>query len=372
MLMPLQLPSYMGTQGNGSSALAAPKGNYGSIENSGVEVTLNTHPIVGQFEWDSELQVSVNKNKLKSLSGTTSAAIIGYGQWSDVVSLSEVGSSLYNFYGYVTDGVYKDFADIQNSPKTSAYPFVKDGDGNIVRDAEGNVQLADAGKFNRGNTVWVGDVKYKDLNGDGIIDENDRTNIGSPMPDFTFGWTNTFRYKNFDLSVFINGSYGNKVYNYLSMKLTHMNSPWTNQLNAVNGRAQLVPINPNKVYEDGTMWYNDVSNVMVANPGASIPRATINDPNDNDRISDRYIEDGSYIRLKNISLGYTFPKKTIDKLGLSNLRIYANIQNLLTITGYDGYDPEIGASTSSVNVYGLDNGRYPSPTVYSFGLNVSF
>ena len=131
-----------------------------------------------------------------------------------------------------------------------------------------------------------------------------------------------------------------------------MNSPWTNQLNAVNGRAQLVPINPNKVYEDGTMWYNDVSNVMVANPGASIPRATINDPNDNDRISDRYIEDGSYIRLKNISLGYTFPKKTI--------------------TGYDGYDPEIGASTSSVNVYGLDNGRYPSPTVYSFGLNVSF
>lgn len=182
----------------------------------------------------------------------------------------------------------------------------------------------------------------------------------------------TCRCKNFDLSVFINGSYGNKVYNYLSMKLTHMNSPWTNQLNAVNGRAQLVPINPNKVYEDGTMWYNDVSNVMVANPGASIPRATINDPNDNDRISDRYIEDGSYIRLKNISLGYTFPKKTIDKLGLSNLRIYANIQNLLTITGYDGYDPEIGASTSSVNVYGLDNGRYPSPTVYSFGLNVSF
>ena len=375
MLMPLQLPSYMGTQGNGSSALAAPKGNYGSIENSGVEVTLNTHPIVGQFEWDSELQVSVNKNKLKSLSGTTSAAIIGYGQWSDVVSLSEVGSSLYNFYGYVTDGVYKDFADIQNSPKTSEYPFVKDGDGNIVRDAEGNVQLADAGKFNRGNTVWVGDVKYKDLNGDGIIDENDRTNIGSPMPDFTFGWTNTFRYKNFDLSVFINGSVGNKVMNYMSINLTHMNSAWTNQLAKVNGHAVIVPIDADKAAAAGAKsWYYDITNSQVANPNAVLPRVTLNDPNDNDRISDRYVEDGSYVRLKNITFGYTFPKKMIKNWGLENLRLYANIQNLLTITGYDGYDPEIGASTadSSGYTYGLDNGRYPSPTVYSFGLNVTF
>ena len=319
MLMPLQLPSYMGTSGNGSSALAAPKGNYGDIENTGFEISLNTHPITGKFEWDSDFQISFNKNKLKGLAGTANAQIVGYGQWTDVVSVSSVGESLYNFYGFVCDGVYKDLEDLQTSPKPAKYPA--------------------NGVFDRTNTVWVGDVKYKDISGpdgvpDGVIDDYDKTNIGSPMPKFTFGWTNTFRYKNFDLSVFINGSYGNKVYNYLSMKLTHMNSPWTNQLNAVNGRAQLVPINPNKVYEDGTMWYNDVSNVMVANPGASIPRATINDPNDNDRISDRYIEDGSYIRLKNISLGYTFPKKTIDKLGLSNLRIYANIQNLLTITGY--------------------------------------
>ena len=101
---------------------------------------------------------------------------------------------------------------------------------------------------------------------------------------------------------------------------------------------------------------------------------SINDPNDNDRISDRYIEDGSYIRLKNISVGYSFPKKSIQRLGLSNLRLSANIQNLLTITGYNGYDPEIGASTSDMNgyVYGMDNGRYPSPVTYSFGLNVSF
>lgn len=214
----------------------------------------------------------------------------------------------------------------------------------------------------------------------GIIDENDRTNIGSPLPKFTFGWTNTFRYKNFDLTIFLNGSYGNKVYNYMAMKLTHMNSPWQNQLNAVNDRAQVVPIDPNKDYSQGVNvngvtvwnWYDDVTNVKVANSGTKTPRASIQDPNDNDRISDRYIEDGSYIRLKNITLGYTFPSKLINKWGLDNLRIYANIQNLLTITGYDGYDPEIGASTASANVYGLDNGRYPSPTVYSFGLNISF
>ena len=359
MLMSLQLPSYMGTQGNGSSALAAPKGNYGSIENTGIEVTLNTRPIVGEFEWDSDFQISFNKNKLKSLSGTANAQLVGYGQWSDVVCVTEVGESLYNFYGYVTDGVYQDLADLQNSPKPAKYP-------------------AD-GVFNRSNTVWVGDVKYKDLSGpegtpDGIIDEHDRTNIGSPLPDFTFGWTNSFRYKNFDLSIFINGSVGNKILNYNAITLTHMNSAWTNQLNVVNERAILEPINPDKVYADGSNWYDDVTNVRVANPGASLPRATLNDPNDNDRISDRYVEDGSYIRLKNISLGYTFPKKMITKLGLSNLRVYANIQNLLTITGFDGYDPEVGASTqdSTGLTYGLDNGRYPSPTTYSFGLNLSF
>lgn len=359
MLMDLQLPSYMGTSGNASSALAAPKGNYGSIENKGVEIALNTHPLVGKFEWDSEFQLSFNKNKLVSLQGTASAQIVGYGQWNDIISVSEVGKPLYNFYGYVTDGVYKDLEDLQKSPKPAKYP------------ADGN--------FNRSNTVWVGDIKYKDLSGpdgvpDGIIDEYDRVDLGSPMPKFTFGWTNTFRYRNFDLSLLISGSYGNKAMNYTSISLTHMNTTFSNQLASIQERAQLVPVDAGKVYTDGSHWYDDVTNVRVANPGTGIPRASVADPNDNDRISDRYIEDASYIRLKNLALGYNFPKKTIKKLGLENLRIYANIQNLLTITGYSGYDPEIGASTADASgyTYGVDNGRYPSPTVYSFGLNISF
>lgn len=360
MLMQMQLPSYMGTSGNASSALAAPWGNYGHIRNTGWEITLNTHPLIGTFQWDSDFQISFNRNKLIALSGTSAAQIVGYGQLTDVVSVTNVGESLYNFYGYVCDGVYKDLEDLQTSAKPAKYPA--------------------NGVFNKNNTVWVGDVKYKDLNGDGVIDENDRTNIGSPMPKFTFGWTNTFRYKNFDLSLFINGSVGNKVYNYLSMKLTHMNSTWTNQLTTVGGRAQLAPIDATKDYSSGVSvngvtvyhWYDDVTNVYVTNPNATIPRASVNDPNDNDRVSDRYVEDGSYVRLKNITLGYTFPKGMIKKWGIENLRLYANIQNLLTITGYDGYDPEIGVSTAAANVMGLDNGRYPSPTVYSFGLNITF
>ena len=353
MLMELQLPSYMGTQGNANSALKAPMGNYGHIRNTGLEITLNTHPLIGQFQWDSEMQISFNKNKLIALNGTASSAIVGYAQWGQTqVTKTDIGESLYSFYGYVCDGIYQDLQDLETSPKPSAYPT--------------------NGVFNGANTTYVGDIKYKDLNGDGVINEDDRTIIGSPLPKFTFGWTNTFRYKNFDLNIFINGSYGNKVMNLTKRNLTNMNTAWSNQHTDVIDRARLEPIDPSIVYTDGSKWYNHVENVRVANPDASLPRAIIGDPNDNDRISDRYVEDGSYLRLKNLALGYTFPKKLIKSLGVENLRLYCNIQNLFTITGYDGYDPEIGVSTMSINVMGVDYGRYPSPTTYSFGLNMSF
>lgn len=356
MLMSMQLPSYMGTQGNGSSKLNAPKGNYGSIENKGLEITLDAHPVqLKNFSWDSNFQISFNKNKLLSLSDTENATLVGYGQWGDVVCVSEIGKPLYNFYGYKVEGVYKDLDDIQNSAKPAKYPS--------------------DGVFSRGNTVWVGDIKYKDVNENGIIDERDRTDIGSPLPKFTFGWTNTFRYKNLDLSIFLNGSYGNKVMNYNSLTLTHMNSTWTNQLQSVvSKRARLEPIDPTIVYADGSKWYDHIDNVRVKNPGTKIPHTSINDPNDNDRISDRYVEDGSFLRIKNITLGYTFPKALLNKAKIENLRVYVNIQNLYTFTKYTGYDPEVGASTqdSTGLTYGLDNGRYPSPAMYSFGLNITF
>lgn len=137
MLMSMQLPSYMGTQGNGSSKLQAPKGNYGSIENKGLEITLDAHPVqLKNFSWDSNFQISFNKNKLLSLSDTENATLVGYGQWGDVVCVSEIGKPLYNFYGYKVEGVYKDLDDIQNSAKPAKYPS--------------------DGVFSRGNTVWVG------------------------------------------------------------------------------------------------------------------------------------------------------------------------------------------------------------------------
>ena len=369
MLMPLQLPSYMGTQGNGSSALAAPWGNYGSIRNTGFEFTLTAHPVeTKNFHWTTEGQISFNKNKLVALAGTASAAIVGYGQWNDVVSVSNVGESLYSFYGYVTDGIYQSIEEVM------AGPVMENMKNTTVVDGVWYPSQNPA-DYNQYNTTWVGDIRFKDLNGDGKITELDRTNIGSPMPKFTFGWTNTFTYKNWDLTIFLNGSYGNKVLNYLNMRVGNMKSAWSNQPTSVLGRTRLVAIDSEKTY-DGTggiwNWYEDPSNVKVSNPGATLPRATTGDPNDNDRLSDRYIEDGSYLRIKNITLGYTFPKKWLEKSKIENLRMQVNIQNLLTFTKYTGYDPEIGASTASVNVMGLDNGRYPSPTVYSFGVNITF
>ena len=363
MLMPLQLPSYMGTRGNASSALAAPYGNYGTINNKGVEFTLSTHNLTGAFTWNTEFQISFNKNKLVALDGTDAVHIEGYGQWSDVVSISNVGEPLYNFYGYKVAGVYKDLEDLQNSPRPEKYPT--------------------DGVFNRYNTTWVGDLKYEDLSGpegvpDGVIDTYDRTNIGSPLPKFTFGMTNSFSYKNFDLSVFFNGSYGNKVLNYTAINLSNMKSAWDNQLKMITERANLEPIDPNKSYpatvNGNTIyeWTDDITNLRVTNPDTRIPRAIANDPNDNDRISDRYIEDGSYLRIRNITLGYTLPANVARQWMLENIRVYANIQNLATFTNYSGYDPEIGASTASQNVFGLDNGRYPSPQVYSFGVSLSF
>ncbi|MDR0939512.1 MAG: TonB-dependent receptor [Mediterranea sp.] len=361
MLMRLQLPTYFGSRGNGNSALTAPMGNYGTIDNRGLEISLNTHNLTGELTWDTDFQISFNRNKLVALSGTDASAIEGYGQWSDVVSLSQIGKPLFQFYGYVADGVYKDKQDIMDH-------------------LYGSLPAA----FNRYSTVFPGDMKYRDISGpagtpDGVIDTHDRTIIGNPLPDFTFGFNNSFSYKGFDLTIFLQGSVGNDVFNALGRELTGMGY-WTNQLRDAMDYARLAPIDPNKQYPVTTggvtinNWFEDADNVVVTNPGTMMSRAGQGLPYNNTRISSKYIEDGSYLRFKNIMLGYTLPKALLRKVGLSNVRVYCNIQNLWTITGYSGFDPEVGANSQDATGYtfGFDMGRYPSPRTVSFGANISF
>ncbi|SFE30086.1 SusC/RagA family TonB-linked outer membrane protein [Thermophagus xiamenensis] len=359
MLMAMQLPSYMGTRGNASSRLNPPMGNFGEIRNKGIEITFNAIPVSGPlFTWKSNITFTMNDNTLLGLTDAPSAHIEGYGQWTDVVTLTEIGQSLYGFYGYKVEGIFTSKEDILNSPKQEAFPATNEATGELMWD--------------RATTTWVGDLKFKDISGpdgkpDGIIDQYDRTYLGSPWPKFSYGWNNSFRYKNLELTVFVNGNYGNKVLNYIGRSLTTMDNMWDNQLSDVTKRTILGPI------EEVEGWYNDIDNVQIIQMGEdNMPRAIAGDPNDNNRISDRYIEDGSYLRFKNVSLSYYVPNRIINRYGVDNLKITAGVQNLYTITNYSGFDPEIGASQTSDNVYGLDNGRYPAPRIFIFGLNVAF
>jgi hypothetical protein len=172
--------------------------------------------------------------------------------------------------------------------------------------------------------------------------------IGNPHPDFTFGFTNTFRYKNFDLSVFLQGSVGNDI-----MNLTYRNG---------TSNAQLYQ---NALTDALNYW-------TVDNPNTNIPRPIGALSNTNLEISDRYVEDGSYVRIQNVTLGYSLPNSLISKAKLSRVKVYASAQNLFTFTKYSGYDPEIGSLNQNVLLSGIDNGRYPSPRTFSFGLNVEF
>jgi hypothetical protein len=153
-----------------------------------------------------------------------------------------------------------------------------------------------------------------------------------------------------------------------------MQSQWDNQLQTVSGRAKLEVIDPTITYPSNGYdnWFEDINNVRVQNSDTNIPRAHWADPNQNTRMSDRYIEDGSFLRIKNLTLGYNVPVSFTGRYGIQALKVYTNIQNLYTFTSYSGFDPEIGQDTLDPYVFGLDNGRYPSPRMFSFGMNITF
>jgi len=353
LLMEAVLPAYVGTAGQGSAS--APYGNMGSISNKGVEFTLNTINFSKRnFSWTSSLVFSLNRNRVESLnveSGTIDRTYQVSGT-NTVVTRTQVGSSIGDFYGYKVIGRIMDANDIY--------------------DSEGNIKVAlPTTVIDRNTGVWVGDWLYEDINNDGVIDENDRTNLGSPLPLFTGGIGNNFTLGNFDLSVYFTYSYGNKVMNWLRVTMDNPNTT-TNKFSRAAGYAKLSLID-----ESGSE--DDIYNVYVSSANPWIPRMSSGDVNDNDRISSLYIEDGSYIRLQNLSLAYRVPSKLLEKAKIASARVSLNVQNLFTLTKYTGYDPEVGMtmdqySTSGQDALmnGIDTGRYPSPRIVTLGVNVGF
>ena len=350
LLMQASLPSYV------TGIIQSPWVNAGAMENKGAEFTLNTVNISKKdFTWRTGITISFNKNKITKLY-TETAGLSGTIDGAQTLTYSTVGQPVGQYYGYKVIGMFKEESDF----------YQRDADGNFLLDKNGNrlpVALPENQHIAK-DEVWVGDYIFEDLNGDGVIDEQDRTYLGNPEPKFSYGFNNTFTYKGFDMNIFINGVYGNKLVNLFRKDFTNpmRNS---NLLKEATGIAHVELIDPAQPEE---IW-----NVHVSNPeSAIVQRLNTADGNDNNRMSSRFVEDGSYLRIKNISLGYTFPQKWTRKWHIENLRVYMNIQNAFTFTKYKGYDPEVGAYNYNVLLRGVDYARYPSQRIYTVGLNLSF
>ncbi|MNQ31497.1 TonB dependent receptor [compost metagenome] len=350
LLLQLPLPAYVGTTGQGSTS--APWVNIGSLENKGLELTLNTLNMDRKdFTWRSNFNMSMNRSKVLALNTETGILNKSLQQGSDVtiVTRTAVDQAIGQFYGYkvigrfekATDFYYKDAAGVV---KPTALP-----EGMAIGE----------------NGVWIGDYIFKDINNDGVINEKDRDYIGNPNPDITFGFTNSFSFKGFDVSILLTGSYGNDVANYQRRWLENPREN-TNLLSSALGYAQLGLIDPTGP--------NDYRNVQIVGGDPYMPRIAASSAASasNYRFSDRFIEDASYVRVKNISIGYNLPKSLYSKYGISNIKVYSNAQNVLTFTKYKGYDPEVGSLNQDALLTGIDNGRYPSAMVTTLGLNVNF
>lgn len=351
LLLQVQLPAFLGSKGQGSAS--NPWDNIGSLENKGFELTLNTTNITNRnFQWTSNLTFSLNRNKVVALDTETATLEKTFqtGSYNHVVTRTVVGEPIAQFWGYKVIGRFDEPTDF----------YYKDKDGNVKQVA------IPAGNTIAESSTWLGDYIYEDKNGDGVIDANDAQFIGNPEPKFTWGFGNNFSWKGIDLSVFFTGSYGGKI---LNMTRMFIEDPRTNgnMLRSSLNYAKIGLIDPNGPADD-------FRNLHVINASETImPAVQKSNANNNfTQVSDRFIEDGSYIRLQNISLGYTFPRQWMRKIFLENVRVYMNIQNVHTWTKYKGLDPEVGAMYGDALMTGLDYGRYPSPRIYTFGLNVSF
>jgi TonB-linked SusC/RagA family outer membrane protein len=288
--------------------------NIGEVQNNGFEFAISGKILTGNFKWNSDANISFNHNEiLKLVDNDNEGNDIYYssapleGASGINVQILREGESVGAFYGYVYDGVLQ----------------------------EGDTQLE--------NAEGVGGESFVDITPDGVLDDDDRTIIGNPHPDFNWGWNNNFKFANFDLNIFIQGSQGGEMLNYTRMELGILNGRSNASLDALN------------------RW-------TTSNTDTDIPKAN---EDRNFVLSDRWVEDASYIRLKNISLGYTFKADLIRKIKLRTARLYVSAQNILTFTNYKGVDPEVAYDNSSTTL-GLDYASYPNAKSITVGLNLGF
>ena len=285
--------------------------NAGTVRNCGVEVNLSTVNIesdtVDGFRWETNANVTWNRNRIVSLNSDTP---LYQNELSGAyITIQKDGYPINSFYGYVTDGLFQTLDEVE----ISAF---------------------------QENATAPGDIRFKDLNNDGVINEKDRTIIGNPNPEWIFSMTNSISFKRFEFSVQLQGAACYDIFNANDITNEGMSAAY-NQTKSVLYRW--------KGYGTSTF----------------IPRAVYGDPNHNTRISDRFVEDGSFLRVKNVSLGYSFPDKWMRKVRLNAARILLSCENALTLTKFSGFDPEVG-------INGIAGSRYPITRTYSVGLNIQF
>lgn len=322
--------------GDNPAGIAPPWINAGELENKGIEFSITSRNIVSKdFKWTTNLNFTHYTNTVVSLNG---APAINQTITTSYVTLpvtsTIVGKPIGEFYGYKVQGIVKSQAQLQY---LSTHPQNVAGYNQVVTNDPNNQQ-----------SIWLGDIQYKDTNGDGKVDANDRVPLGNPNPDFTYGFTNTFNYKNFDLSIFLYGSYGGKILNVLDYQIAGLASQYQNQLASVAN--YWTPQNPN-------------SNIPA-------PRGGITNPNL--VMSDRFLESASFLRFQNVRLGYTLPTAWAKHVAMNVLKVYVSGQNLFVITKYSGLDPEVGSYNQNPTMQNLDMGRYPNPRIFTFGVNASF
>jgi hypothetical protein len=298
--------------------------NVGKLAFWGHEITINTVNINKRdFKWNSSFNISFDRNIIKSLVSP------GYIRRNNTVTSDyfrqQVGHHLGEFYGFVFEGLYKDAADLANSPKYLATATSPNGSSDI------------------------GTIKVKDINGDGVIDDvNDRTFIGDPTPTFTGGFTNNFVYKRFDLNIHTSFSVGGKILNA---------AKWAYQTNMDGSRVPLAAALDH--------WRS------VDNPGSGIyPRTKTGTTAIGREVNTQWVENGSYFAIKNISLGYTIPFK--NNIAFKSLRVYASVQQAFVFTGYSGMNPEINLTgQDATQGIGIDENAYPIPRTFSLGISAS-